>query len=159
MDAATVGALYRKSRDSHIESVTYLIECGMALRAIKASIPHGEWLLWVQEHKSELGFGDVTARRLMAAALNQSSTTDLTNDEAAKLSGQIWRNEPEISPYEPTPYVTYFTKFLDWTAKRSTLELAELFTAEERGQLADRIVATQRWLSQLSQALVTRRAA
>lgn len=60
------------------------------LEAKKATMKHGEWLPWMKANESILGFGESTARKLMAS--NQELTTDLDSDQAIALSRQIWGN-------------------------------------------------------------------
>jgi len=55
------------------------------------SKPHGEWLPWLEENEQVLGFGDVTARRMIRVAeANQSLTHNLDDSEALTISRQLW---------------------------------------------------------------------
>src|SRR6185437_4280693 len=94
--APEVGALYITAQRSCEASIEAILSCGRALIDIKASLPHGEWMLWLKDHQSELGFHDRTAQRLMNAAKkysNTSLTSDLV-DSAGPILKRVWGNEP-----------------------------------------------------------------
>lgn len=136
--AAKIGALYRQARDSHRESIAYLIECGQALKRQKAALLHGEWLIWLKVHEDILGFKDRAARLMMAAvdkwAAKRQSTADLTDDEACKFTRAVWGNEPEVSPIPHDPFQN-FERFRDWAAKHHT-DFVEL-SAIQRASLME----------------------
>lgn len=64
-DAVVIGNLYRKARQSMVDSVRCLLECGQRLLAKKAEVGHGNWLAWVESNADALGFNSIrTADRL-----------------------------------------------------------------------------------------------
>lgn len=159
--AESIGALFRRARASHIESVRYLLAAGSALRDQKAALPPGEWLLWVKANEAALGFGDRTAQALMRSArlYAQSTAGQLDDDTASRLNRLIWMNDPEPSPYPAGPPVSYLTRFAEWTGKHDPNEFAELSEADRLDLLAQ-LQSAMRWISQLQQALaITRKAA
>ena len=154
--AVSVGMLYRKARSSHIQTVQLLLEAGKQLRAQKEALAHGEWLLWIQAHRAELGFGDDTAQKLMRAALqfaNTASNAALSDDEASRLNRLIWRNEPEPSPYpNDGPPVAYVHRISQWADKRNWAEFDEL-DDDERSALLESINRVQSRFSELAARL------
>lgn len=55
-----------------------LVEAGKLLLGVKKTLKHGEWLPWLRENSSALGFkSDRTAQRLIGLAKNPSSTSDV----------------------------------------------------------------------------------
>ncbi len=99
--ALTIGILYRKARGSVVDSVRYLIEAGQLLTKEKESKPHGQWLPWLADNEDALGFGERTARLLMAAA-NRKLASDLTEGEALQIGRTIWGHTPRKLP-KPEP--------------------------------------------------------
>jgi hypothetical protein len=96
-DAGIIGDLYRKSRGSLVDSVRYAHECGTKLKAVKASLAHGQWLPWLEVNAEVLGFAnDSTARRLMTLA-NRALAHDLDGAAALDLSRETWGHN-EIAP-------------------------------------------------------------
>ena len=96
-DAAVIGLLYQKSRNSLVESVEFALQCGQCLTAKKASLPHGGWLPWLADNAEVLGFGDRTARRLLELAAIRSSTTTLDEAGALAISRKLWGNDSKKS--------------------------------------------------------------
>jgi hypothetical protein len=117
--AEHIGALHRKARDASRESISHLLDCGHALIVQKAALPHGEWLLWCKAHEHIMGFGERTARYLMAAAANRKPAADFSDDFAAKLHRAVWGREPEVSAIPHDPFQN-FERFRDWAAKHHT---------------------------------------
>jgi hypothetical protein len=152
--------LYRRARQSHIETVKFLLEAGAQLRRQKEALAHGEWLLWIQAHKSELGFGDVTAQRLMRASLEYTSlTTDLDDDKASQLNRLVWRNEPEPSPYpNDGPPVAYWNRFGGWTVKTSP-ELFDGLPDDAWSDLETSFSQVEAWIARVRARRVVRRVA
>jgi hypothetical protein len=100
-EALEIGILFRKARGSMVESVRHLIEAGAKLTAIKKSLPHKSWLPWLAENADALGFESrATAAALMrlAAKCNVNDTFD--EDEALRLSREVWGN---AAPRLPKP--------------------------------------------------------
>jgi phage N-6-adenine-methyltransferase len=95
-DAIEIGLLYRNARNSIVESVRYLDECGRRLLAKKDAIGHGKWLPWLAAHRDELGFGERAAQWLMNGsewlASNPQLTTDLDEAAAVEISRRFWGN-------------------------------------------------------------------
>src|SRR5258708_410436 len=52
-----IGGLFRKAHTTHVESVHFLIQCGQRLHERRESLPHGEWLPWIDANCETLGFG------------------------------------------------------------------------------------------------------
>ena len=91
-EAVRVGQLYVWARSSIVVSVKYLMECGRALSQKKEFLSgHGRWLPWLIANESTLGFGERTARMLMAAS-NRQLTSDLDETGATQISREIWGN-------------------------------------------------------------------
>jgi hypothetical protein len=93
-DASEIGELYATARSDMVNSMRMLIDAGRRLKVKKASLPHGQWLPWLEANADALGFGDVvnTPQRLMKAAekADSSLATNLTADTARALSREIW---------------------------------------------------------------------
>jgi hypothetical protein len=90
-DAAEIGELYQKARKSAVESVQYLIEAGRRLQKIKDPMKHGEWLPWLKANEKALGFGRLTAWRLMQVAnVSPAKLLDLTPEKAREISKKVW---------------------------------------------------------------------
>ena len=83
-DAVAFGELYERSTSSFVDAVRERLKCGQGLAEKKAKMAHGEWQPWLNVNESTLGFGELTARRLMNAA-KRSLTTDLDVPEALSL--------------------------------------------------------------------------
>ncbi|HEX3915545.1 MAG TPA: DUF3102 domain-containing protein [Steroidobacteraceae bacterium] len=97
-----IGALFKKARASYVDTTNLLIECGQRLREKRKSVPHGQWLTWIEANQESLGFGEDTAQRLMkAAAADTASTRYLDADDAIKLNRVIWGNTHKAEP-KPT---------------------------------------------------------
>jgi ParB family chromosome partitioning protein len=91
-DAERIGYLYRKARESIVESMRYAVEAGHALIAKQDKLKHGEWLPWLEANHDVLGFESrFTAAKLMKAA---KCAVDGTFDEteAIQFSRQLWGN-------------------------------------------------------------------
>lgn len=138
--AAAIGALYQRARASMTQTVGLLIEAGRALRAVKASLPIGEWELWVKEHQEQLGFGLRTSQKLMRAAVE---TLPSDEDEASALSRRIWVNydPPMIEP----PSGGYARRFREWTARHPATEY-EISDAQECWRIGEQI---EQWGAEL----------
>lgn len=157
--APQIGGLYRHALSSVRDSLENLIICGRKLNEVKASLPYGEWELWLKSNQGELGFNSGTARRLMRAAKERSPATVLTEDEAIAISRQIWGHESHVEPdaNEPAPISAWrgFDRFLKWTESHAPTELAAADPAEVRTQ----IVLLRQWLASLENALTLKLAA
>lgn len=120
-DAAAIGELYRKARNSAIESARYAWECGRALATKKDSLPHGDWLPWLEVNKEALGFTDrSTASRLMKFAANGASTQHLNEATATKALREVWGNDGDAH------HRTQFTGEQEWYTPAEYIEAARL---------------------------------
>ena len=90
-EAVRIGQLYVRARSSIVVSVKYLMECGRSLANKKQTLGHGQWLPWLLANEGTLGFGERTARMLMAAS-NRQLTSDLDEAGATEISREIWGN-------------------------------------------------------------------
>ena len=150
---ADIHSAYQTARSQQAASVLSLIECGRLLLAVKATTPHGEWLLWVKANEAELGFGDRTARRLMAAATEyRTLASDLSAEDAAQLQRSIWGHEPSISALPAGPPVSYLQRFVGWAAKHDLAEFDELY-GEDRATALRHIAQARAWLTGLEARL------
>jgi hypothetical protein len=76
------------------------VDLGEALEAHKATLPHGDWLPWVEEH---FELGERMARRFMELYRNRSDLTDLpasTSMDAAVKWLQAQRRQPKATPLQ-----------------------------------------------------------
>lgn len=92
-EAYDIGQLYLKGCACQIESVKYLREAGAKLLDKKASMPHGEWLPWLQQNWDVLGFTtERTAQRLikLANTTPASDLENLTEQEALEIGRTVW---------------------------------------------------------------------
>ena len=92
-DAAEIGRLYCKARQSMVDSVSALLECGQRLAAKKKTLGHGNWLAWVENNADILGFSSIrTADRLMRAAAKTKLDASVQYDElsATQVCREIW---------------------------------------------------------------------
>src|ERR1700761_1643896 len=88
--ALEVGCLFLQAHNSHVETVHFLVTAGKKLAEKKASLGHGEWLPWVDKNKEALGFGERTARRLIAGADQyRTLASDLNPKEALAFNRKI----------------------------------------------------------------------
>ena len=88
-DAVAFGELYARSNSSFVDAVQLRLQCGQGLAEKKATMAHGEWVPWLNVNESTLGFGKLTAQRLMNAA-KTSLATYLDVPEALSLSRRMW---------------------------------------------------------------------
>lgn len=102
LSAQEIGRLFRRAHATHVDSVRYLIQCGECLQQKRERLAHGEWLPWLEANREALGFGERTARMLMAGARsnpqlledasNRKLTADLPPAECLKINRKIWGN-------------------------------------------------------------------
>lgn len=82
---------------SYEDALAHAVECGRQLAAVRAEMPHGEWLPWLAEHFD--GSVRIAQRYMQLAAApqlqNASETTHLTIEAALK---QIARPQPAAKP-------------------------------------------------------------
>ena len=89
-----IGGLFQKAHSTHVDMVRLLVQCGRSLIGKRESLPHGQWLPWLENNRETLGFGELTAQRLMKAA-NTSLAKDLEPAEALRINRQIWGHAPK----------------------------------------------------------------
>jgi phage N-6-adenine-methyltransferase len=148
-EAAAIGAMYADAKDSMVESVRLLLECGERLRRKKESLGHGNWLPWLTENERILGFGERTAQLLMLGAVNTKPASDLSERDAVQVSRQIWGHTHnhraigtgEDERYTPQKYIELARRVLgdidldpasSETAQR-VVNAAQYFTAADNG--------------------------
>ena len=94
-EAIEIGDLYRRARESLVDSVRCLIEAGHRLAAKKDGLPHGEWLPWLKANADALGFNNPrTAQHLMVVASKYDVDVVFGPAEALVISRMIWGNAP-----------------------------------------------------------------
>jgi len=92
-EAYQINALFLRAKGSMIDGLKYYMECGIKLKAHKDSMPHGQWIPWLEENEEVLGFGERTAQLLLKAANRYPKlTSDLKGSEALKISQDLWGN-------------------------------------------------------------------
>jgi hypothetical protein len=105
-DAAAIGKLYQRARESHAEGLVAFLECGRLLADKKEHTPHGAWESWLEDNADALGFATPqTARKLMAAwrkwrkehggvtaEANRALVHDLDDAAALLISRAMWGN-------------------------------------------------------------------
>lgn len=91
-----------------------MLECGQMLIIKRRQLEdkHGTWLKWLERNKDKLGFGRVTAWRLMKHALNVSPAKHLTEDtsrNALIISRQIWGHDGSGRYYRKGGFTEWYT--------------------------------------------------
>lgn len=151
--ALGIGVLYRRACQSHRDSLSDLIGCGDELLRMKASLPHGDWLLWVKSHQESLGFTDSTARRLMAVARRypsyQALAPDMTAESLVQISRQIWSHEGAVAISDSPPMpARRLDSFADWAKSHPPAELSRQLSITDAGALRANIRAVRAWLDE-----------
>jgi ParB family chromosome partitioning protein len=152
-DAVAIGEMYENARTSLVDSVRFLFACGERLRQKKQSLGHGNWLPWLAENEGVLGFGERTAQMLMAGTANARLTSDLNEDDAVRLSRQIWGNKHnhraigtgENEWYTPPKYIELARRVLGGIdldpasneAAQMVVKASQYFTAADNGLLKE----------------------
>jgi hypothetical protein len=124
--AVEIGTLYRKGREAILESVDYNLQAGRKLIEKKGSMPHGEWVTWLQANADVLGFTHrTTASRLMkAAAANDASTHPLNEAEAIRITRKLWGNLT-VAAMSEAKFEEVEPKKKERPTKRSTTEVTD----------------------------------
>jgi hypothetical protein len=120
-DAVEIGNLYRRARKSAAESLRLMIEAGQQLLAKKASLPRGQWLLWLEANHVALDMNITsTPQRLMKVAAEAQAQVggfrvdaEFDDQELSKLNRLVWGNntrgteggEDEWEWYTPKRYI------------------------------------------------------
>ena len=73
-----------------IDGLKYYVECGIRLKAVKGSMPHGQWISWLETNEEMLGFGERHAQRLLKVASKATLASDLEDTEALEISRLLW---------------------------------------------------------------------
>jgi DUF3102 family protein len=92
-EARLIAREFSAAKRNMVEAVKHLHAAGTLPRKKKDSLPHGEWLPWLEANYDVLGFSDRTAQKLMKFS-NATLTADLDEAEAAKLTKELWGNPP-----------------------------------------------------------------
>ncbi len=50
-DAHQISALFIRAKGAMWDGLKYYVECGVKLKAVKDSMPHGQWLPWLKENE------------------------------------------------------------------------------------------------------------
>ena len=90
-DAYQIGALFVRAKGSMLDGLKYYIECGVKLKAVKDSLPRGEWLPWLKENERILEFGIATAQRIIQVS-NTALTRHYSESKATNFLRMIWGN-------------------------------------------------------------------
>ena len=152
-EAVAIGTMYADAKDSMVESVRLLLECGDRLRRMKESLGHGNWLPWLAENEPILGFGERTAQLLMLGAVNTKPASDLSERDAVQVSRQIWghtHNHRAIGTgenewYTPPKYIEMARRVLGGIdldpasneAAQRVVKASQYFTAADNGLLKE----------------------
>lgn len=116
-DALEIGALYRSSKASIVESVKYLIEAGQLLLTKKENLLHGEWLPWLAANATDLAFDTPrTAQRLMDLARKYDASVAFEEGAATQICRAVWGHD--TSPR------TLGTGEVEWYTPEKFIELA-----------------------------------
>ena len=150
-----IGRLYKLARSSHVDSVKYLVQCGEALQAVKDSIGFGEWMLWLKDHQKDLGFDDRTARRMMQAAKEWSSTSNLDDDRAAKMNRQIWGNAPppRVEIEDHSKAYRHLVRFIEWFKARPAWTVNSELSREEAAEIRAQLADAKEWIVSLERVI------
>ncbi len=156
-EANAIGALFQQARLSHADSVKHLIACGTRLRAIKESRDHGTWLLWLKEHQEVLGFTDRTAQLLMRGAANTKLASDLDEDQAAKLSRNIWGHapSPKVEIEEHGPEYRQLARMFDWFKSHPAWTVNSCLSRAEASDLREQVAHAREWFTSRERAIAT----
>ncbi len=85
--ANEINAEYELARTSMVDSANRILNVGRMLEAIKHSLPHGEFIPWVE---SNCVFKKRTAQRMMKMFAKATPATPLDESEAFLISRQTW---------------------------------------------------------------------
>jgi hypothetical protein len=93
MAAVKIGEQYRLGVTNLAGSIKHLLKCGALLISKKAEFKHGEWGKWQEANASVLGFGKLTAQRLMKAAGKYVASEEFDDEKALEVSRELWGHE------------------------------------------------------------------
>lgn len=90
-DAVEIGELYRKARQSNVDSAAFNLKAGRKLIAKKEALARGRWLPWLQEHAAVLGFETPrTAQLLIKSAIQYEVDFVFDETTAAEFNRGVW---------------------------------------------------------------------
>lgn len=144
--ALEIGEVYRAAQASQQASVRALHACGVGLAEVKASLPHGTWLLWIKDHQELLGFSISTAQRLVRLA-NEALAPHLTEADAVQVSRRVWSHEIELAAATPAEFSGHYRRisgFVEWLEKHAVSEVPDA----ELMELRPRVERIRRWLEE-----------
>jgi len=91
--ANEINAEYELARTSMVDSANRILNVGGMLIDVKKSLPHGEFILWVE---ANCNFTRFAAAKMMSGFSNVESTTHLDENTAAQISRQTWGNNGSV---------------------------------------------------------------
>ena len=155
LSAEGIGVLYKRARSSHVDSVKHLLACGNALIEVKKTLDHGTWMIWLSEHKEELGFHDRTARKLMLGASKWPSTANLDDDGAVKISRQVWCNEPppKVDIEEHSKEYRQLLRTFEWMKSHPAWTVNSSLSRAEAAELRNSLNDAREWIVSLERAI------
>ena len=113
--ADVINKEHRLARESAENAVDHAIRCGQLLFEKKKTVPHGEWMSWIDNNCE---FSERQARRYMFAA-KRTLASNLTYEEKLALGRDIWghtnhraQGTGENEWYTPKEYVEAARKVL-----------------------------------------------
>lgn len=142
--ADAINKEHRLARESAETAVDHAIRCGQLLVEKKKSVPHGEWIPWIEEH---CDFSHNRASRYMKAA-NIALAQHLDGAEKLALSREIWGHTNHLAQgtgenewYTPKEYVEAARKVLgsieldpaSSDKAQETVQAERHFTIEDNG--------------------------
>lgn len=97
-EAVEIGSLYKKTKQSGVETARGLVELGQRLilkkEAVKAD---GQaWKDWLYRHESILGFGERSARRLISCARETAKSLKVNEEKRTLASAITEETAPDI---------------------------------------------------------------
>lgn len=106
--AAQINAEHELAQGKAREAIWHAVNCGRMLLEVKASMAHGQWLLWLkqQQDSGQLIVGERQARRYMQLASNRTRETDLLELPSIRaalelLSDKDDDTQGELLPLDP----------------------------------------------------------
>jgi hypothetical protein len=144
-DAVAIGVLYRKGQEAIRDSIKYHLQAGRKLIQKKESMPHGEWVRWLQANAVTLGFKHrTTASRLMkVAAANDALTHPLNEAEAIRINRRLWGNLAAVT-VPKAEFNEIAPKRKASLAKRAATDIADECIATVRATIERAIIGLRR---------------
>jgi ParB family chromosome partitioning protein len=153
-DAKAIGDLYRKAKQSIIDSVRWQIACGQHLTAKRDSLLHGEWLSWLKANAEALGFGISTANKLMKGATKFVAGYEFDEATALEISRETWGHDEDGGPVRGTAG----TGDNEWFTPPEWVELARralgrIDVDPASNELSQRVIKAKQWFSKSDDGL------